>query len=472
MASRPSLTEEDFSCPVCCDIFRDPILLACSHTICKGCLRTFWDQRGALECPICRSVSPSASPPSNIVLRSMCEAVLRERSRRLSVEMGGICSLHSQALTVFCTKDQRPVCHMCTDSRAHSTHTFCSIQDAARDLKKELQMKLKPLHEKLRLYEDFKQSYVDTEEHIKMQTKQAEAQIKSEFQKLHNFLWDEEASRIAALRAEDVQRSQAVKKRIEKITAQISSLLDVIKATEEETAGEDLPFLLNYKTSVERTQAKLYKPEKFSDVLINVAKHLGNLSFQVLEKMHSIIHYTPVVLDPNTARADLVVSDDLTTVVCSSERQSLPANSERFEGYASVLGSEGFTSGTHWWEVEVGDNTGWAVGLISESVYKHRENLSRFGLWYVGFSNGKYGKGYSPEILSVLRVGERLQKVRVQLDYDKGKVTFVDSGRNTCLHIFKYAFAERVFPYFYSHCKLHPLRIIPGRSSVTVHMPS
>ncbi|KAL7871016.1 hypothetical protein SRHO_G00085130 [Serrasalmus rhombeus] len=471
MASRPSLTEEDFSCPLCCEIFRDPILLACSHSMCKGCVRNFWDQRGALECPICRTVSSNSEPPTNIVLRNMCEAVLKEKNRRFSVEMEGLCSLHLEALTIFCSMEQRPVCTKCKDSNLHSKHSFCSIRDASQDLKEELQMKLKPLHEKQRIFEYFKQSYLKTGEYIKKQAQHTEALIKKEFEKLHHFLWDEEAARISALRKEEEQRSQIVKKKIEKIQTQISYVLDTIKAIEKEIGREDLQFLLNYRATLERTQAKLESPERLSGVLINVTRHLSNLGFHVLEKMHGVIQYTPVALDPNTAHADLVVSDDLVTVVYSGQHQELPANPERFEGYAMVLGSEGFSSGTHSWEVEVGENTSWAVGVISESVYMHRENLSRFGLWYVGFSNGKYGKGYSPESLRMLRVGEIVQRIRVQLDFDKGRVTFTDSGRNTCLHIFKQTFHERVFPYFYSHCKSHPLRILPAKSSVTVEMP-
>ncbi|XP_072551121.1 tripartite motif containing 35-30 [Salminus brasiliensis] len=472
MASRPSLTEEDFSCPLCCEIFRDPILLACSHSMCKGCVRTFWDQRGALECPICRTISSNSEPPTNIVLRNMCEAVLKEKNRRFSVEMEGFCSLHRQALTIFCHAEQRPICTRCKDSSLHIKHSFCSIEEASQDLKEKLEAKLKPLHEKLRIYEDSKQSYLKMTEYIKKQAQHTEAAIKKEFEKIHHFLWDEEAARIAALRKEEEQRSQTVKKKIEKIQTQMSYVLETVKAIEKEIGGDDLQFLLNYRASVDRTQAKLDSPDRLSGVLINVAKHLSNLGFQVSEKLHGVVQYTPVALDPNTAHADLVVSDDLLTMVYTGERQDLPPNPERFEGFASVLGSEGYSSGTHSWEVEVGDNTSWAVGVISESVYTHRENLSRFGLWYVGFSNGKYGKGYSPEILSVMRVGEKVRRIRIQLDLDKGRLTFTDSGRNTCLHIFKQTFNERVFPYFYNHCKSHPLRILPGKSSLTIQTSS
>ncbi|XP_062860937.1 tripartite motif containing 35-30 [Trichomycterus rosablanca] len=467
MVSKPSLTEDDFSCPVCFDVFMEPVLLACSHSVCKGCLHTFWQQRGALECPICRTVSSNPDPPVNVVLRNMCEAVLRERNRRMSVEMEGLCSIHHKALTFFCVKDQRPLCTKCRDSRLHSRHTVCSIQEASRDLKQELQKKLKPLHEKLKIYDDFKLSCVRTKEHIEKQTQNTEIQIRNEFEKFHKFLWDEEASRIKALREEEAQRTLTLKKIIEKTTLQISSVLETIKDIEKDLAGDNLPFLLNYNSSVEKTQGKLENPERLSGVLINVGKHLNNLRFQVTEKMQDLVQYTPVAFDPNTAHAGLLVSDDLMTVTYKSVQHQVPTNSERFDGLMSILGSEGFTSGNHCWEIEVGDNTAWAVGVIAESVYKNRQNLSRFGLWYVGLGNGRYAKGLATDILSPLKVSKKIDRIRVQLDMDKGKVIFTDTAHNTCLHMFKQHFNEKVFPYFYTNDKLHPLKILPLKSSET-----
>lgn len=379
-----------------------------------------------------------------------------------------MCEVHGDQLTHFCEDERRPACFKCRNPKKHTANSFRLIVEAAADHKKELKTKLRPLHEKLRCFLELKFNFEQTVHYIKNQAEQTEHLIKEEFEKLHEFLREEEALRLSVLTEEEEQSNQMMKKKMDELEGEIASLSDKINALEAEIRSEDLSFLQNYKAVVERLQYSPQEPEPISgEVLIHVAKHLGNLMFHVSQKLQTMVPFNPVHLDPNTAHSDLIVSADLTSVAFSEERQMLPNNPERFTGYTSVLGSQGFTSGTHCWDIEVGDSTAWAVGVIAESVYRKRET-HRFGLWYVGFLNGKYGKGYSPEILTLLRVSQKIQRIRVQLDCDKGKVSFSDATRNTCLHVFKHNFSETVYPYFYNHCKQHSLRILPVRSFVTV----
>ncbi|XP_076119175.1 E3 ubiquitin-protein ligase TRIM35-like [Alosa pseudoharengus] len=470
MASE-SFSEEDFTCPVCCDVFKDPVVLSCSHSICKVCLQQVWGTKGSRECPVCRRRSSKEHPPRNLHLKNLCETYLQQRSQRASSGSEVLCSLHSEKLKLFCLDDKQPVCVVCRDSKKHTGHKFHPVDEAALDRKEELKIKLQLLQKKLKTFEVTKVTCDQTATHIKTQALNTERQIKEEFEKLHRFLRDEEAARIAALREEEEQKSQMMKEKIEKMSREISSLSDTIRAIEEEMGADDVTFLQSYKSTVERAQCTLQDPERVSGALINVAKHLGNLKFRVWEKMQDVVQYTPVTLDPNTAKPNLLLSEDLTSVRRVDEEQQLPDNPERFDEYASVLGSEGFNSGSHCWDVEVGENTGWIVGVMTESFQRKGDYTSMGGRWYVVCNGVVYMACAPPCAPTLLTVQQKLQRIRVQLDWDRGELSFSDPDNNTQIHTLKHTFTDRVFPYFNTG-SVSPLRILPVKVSVRVEQPS
>ncbi|XP_060785261.1 E3 ubiquitin-protein ligase TRIM35-like [Neoarius graeffei] len=467
MASK--FSEEDFSCPVCCEIFKDPVVLHCSYSVCKVCLQQFWETKGSRECPVCRRKSSAADPPINLALNNLCETFLQERSLRSSSGSETVCSLHSEKLKLFCLDDQQPVCVVCQTSRKHTNHKFCPIDEAVTDCKEKLKTALKPLQEKLKIFKDWKLKWSQTAEHIKIQAQHTECQIKEEFKKLHQFLRDEEAVRITALREEEEQKSQMMKEKIENLSKDISSLSDTIGAIEEEMRAEDVSFLENYKATVKRAQSTLQHPEELSGALIHVAKHLANLQFRVWEKMQYTVQYTPVTLDPNTAHPGLIVSDDLKSVRPSDEEQKLQDNPERFDEYWYILGSEGFNSGTHCWDVEVGDCRWWSVGVMTESAQRKGEIFSRSGIWYVRDYGDKQYTVSTPHPDTQLSVAQKLQRIRVKLDWDRGKLSFSDPLTNTHLHTFTHTFTDKLLPFLHVYGSL---KILPLECSVRVNQIS
>lgn len=169
----------------------------------------------------------------------------------------------------------------------------------------------------------------------------------------------------------------------------------------------------------------------------------------------------PVVLDPNTAHPRLNLSSDLTSVSFGSAKR-LPDNPERFDYWECVLGSEGFASGRHRWDVEVGDSRGWDVGVTTESNQRKGSSFSWERVWRVGYR--ERAMHYSGP--HVHKLTQRLRRVRVHLDIDGGQLSFWDPDSNTHLHTFTHTFAERVFPFFYSNVLQVTQRILPGKISV------
>ncbi|XP_017575080.1 tripartite motif-containing protein 35-like [Pygocentrus nattereri] len=460
----------DFSCPVCFEVFTDPVFLSCSHSFCKDCLQKFWEQNENLLCPVCRRRSSKSDPPRNLVLKNLCEVFLQERGQRASAvsETEALCGLHKEKIKLFCLEDKQPVCLVCRDSKRHINHSFRPIDEAALDFKEELQPKLQPLEEKLKNLQKAKQSREEWSHHIKNQAQRVQQEIRKEFERLHDFLRDEEAIRIVALIEEEEEKSQKMKMQIEELDKSISYLTSSIKTIKTELNRDDTAFLQNYAMTAKRTQCNLKDPEIPSGALIDVSKHLGNLKFKVWEKMQSIAQYMPVILDPNTAPPTAVVSEDLTSMRFSDFAQVLPSNPERFDYYECILGSDGINSGIHIWDVEVKNNTQWYVGVLRESVQRKGEPLVETGFWDLGYYAGQFIVDNSGVKNQLSLKNRELERIRVHLDWNKGKLTFSDPLTDTQLHCLRISFNERVFPYFWTKSTVNPIRILPMKTSVIV----
>ncbi|XP_030641176.1 zinc-binding protein A33-like [Chanos chanos] len=301
---------------------------------------------------------------------------------------------------------------------------------------------------------------------LQSQANKTEGQIKEEFEKLHKFLHEEEAARIAKLREEEALKSKMLEDSIETIGEKLACLTETIENVEKEMETEDMSFLESFKDIKRRVQCTLEDPETIPVPLIDVSKHLSSLKYQVWEKMMSIVQYVPLTLDPLSAHPQLSLSEELTSVRYSFRGKSLPDNPERFDLYVFVLGVQGYGSGAHSWEVEVGNKPNCRIGVACRSV-RRKGNFSicpKEGFYTIVIRNREFRAGTAPE--TRLDFHKRPQRIRVCVDCDKGEVSFIDPSENTLIYTFKDVFTEELYPFFGPSKDSAPLRICPISVSV------
>ncbi|XP_022059914.1 zinc-binding protein A33-like [Acanthochromis polyacanthus] len=446
MAER--LLENYLSCHVCSETFRDPVSLSCNHSFCSSCLQTFWEQSKNKNCPICKRESSKTDLAVNFALKELADSFAgRQKAGSSEINVEVVCSKHQEETKLFCEDEQRLVCAVCECS-LHQSHKVVPIEEAVSHLKDQLKSDLKSLQDKRDKCKQVEETYNKIIQHSKKQLLSTERQIRAEFTKLYQFLKEEEESRLAALREEEQQKGKTIDREVKRIQEQLSSLSDSISVVKQELQKHNVPFLSGYEDTQTRARAQssLSDPQLLSGALIDVAKHLGNLSFRVWEKIKGKVHFSPVILDPNTAHPHLYLSDDLTSVRGRGTKQELPDNPERFIKYNIVMGSEGFSSGKHSWDVEVGDHSSWFLGVTKESIERKRDcpALPENGIWRLKYFKGKY----TDCLGQTVAVEKSFQRIRVQLDYDRGEVSFYDPEDMTHIYTHRETFTEKLFPYF------------------------
>ncbi|XP_078422506.1 butyrophilin subfamily 3 member A3-like [Cetorhinus maximus] len=172
-----------------------------------------------------------------------------------------------------------------------------------------------------------------------------------------------------------------------------------------------------------------------------------------------------VKLDLDTANHWLQVSEDRKSLKYTKIRRNLPDTRKRFKNRFCVLGSKGFTSGRHYWEVEVLGNRGWSLGEAAESV--ERKSAVRLSpetaFWTIEWIEHRFNINSSPESHLPLPAGQILKKMGVYLSYESGTVSFYRV--DTKSHIYTFTgnkFMEELYPYFGTWDKNQWMRICSG----------
>ncbi|XP_050926907.1 E3 ubiquitin-protein ligase TRIM21 [Lates calcarifer] len=209
------LSEDQFLCSICLDVFTDPVSTSCGHNYCKNCINQHWNTADQYLCPVCKKVfntrpqlkvntllsemvaqfkqeaQQKASSSSSeqqvakpgevscdvctgtklkalksclVCLTSYCETHLEPHLTASGLKRHQLihpvenledwmCTKHDKPLELFCKTDQTCVCMLCS-VLDHRTHEFVPLKEEYEGKKAELEKteaKIRQMIQKRRL---------------------------------------------------------------------------------------------------------------------------------------------------------------------------------------------------------------------------------------------------------------------------------------------------------------------------------
>ncbi|XP_073468224.1 E3 ubiquitin/ISG15 ligase TRIM25-like [Aquarana catesbeiana] len=172
----------------------------------------------------------------------------------------------------------------------------------------------------------------------------------------------------------------------------------------------------------------------------------GGPNIGAVQQTSGVSGVTDILLDVRTAGNNLHISDDRKTVSFSLSHQNHPETPERFQ-CSQVMSSQRFSSGRHYWEVDVGGAKYWRVGMCYPSIDR-RGDQSVIGYNKKSWSLERWGRGNQCSVIHdsnmiPLSGDVSSRRVRIDLDYEAGRISFYDlCDPIRHLHTFTTTFTE------------------------------
>uniref|UniRef100_H3B148 Uncharacterized protein n=1 Tax=Latimeria chalumnae TaxID=7897 RepID=H3B148_LATCH len=460
MAALVETEGSDLCCSICLDFFRDPVILDCSHSYCRACISQMGEREEENFCPQCRQHFSHRSLMPNPALASIvesfkkrdlkAEASQQSRKRERPGENKEFyCEEHDEKLKLFCEEDQQMICVVCGTSRSHKSHNLMPNKEAFEIYKEKLQKSVWGLQSQLKeAYECGEEGEKETKMFLE-KTSHLKGQIRDGFSKLHEFLYKEEEKLKEKLQKKEMEILKQLEETGVKTAQEISKLEQLISEIQKRLNSQRAEELLKDINTI--LTGPLPAPPHThtqTSLMINLKKNFFFFYNQYYRAERCLKDIADSVsIDPKTAYPHLVVSEDRTSVQWNNKQKKVPKNPERFMCAPAALGSEGFTSGRHYWEVEVGDSSIWSLGVARESVERRTpvetSSVNGFYLLYKTL-----GYAVLCPTRKRLHLPVKPRRIGVYLDYEGGQVSLYNAEDMSHIYTYTDIFTEKMYPYF------------------------
>ncbi|XP_077330006.1 E3 ubiquitin-protein ligase TRIM39-like [Lithobates pipiens] len=499
----------ELECSVCLNIYTDPVNLKCGHNFCRVCIDRVLDTQegsGGYSCPECKGkfrfrpavhrnmklhnivenfLSAQAGQEESGVfctycvdspvpaVRSClhCEVCLCDKHLRvhkkspehvlcdptLSMESRK-CSVHKKILNYYCTVDDTCICVSCSMIGGHKGHKLESLDEASEKKKETLIIVLQKLLTKREETEEIVQILQEHRRKVEDKAAGDTERVTVLFRDLRRRLEDLEKRVLkeisgwaeqVSLSTLDLIRDLEIKKgdlsRKLRHIEELCNVTDPLTVLQESDTGDLCDTEDGDVEDRERHDKLLHDGGGLDMSGISHTLHTLSDIIRGVNIYFPIQEAEDILLEVNTANNYLHISDDRKTIFWSDRYQNRPKTPERFQFYSQVLSSRSFSSGRHYWGVDVRGSDQWIVGICYPSIDR------RGGQSGIGWNNKSWGLHRKGNQYSVVHDSNKIilltdissNRVGVCLNYEVGRISFYDlCDPIRHLHTFTTTFTE------------------------------
>ncbi|KAM9764474.1 tripartite motif-containing protein 64-like [Dama dama] len=433
--------QSELTCSICMNCFLDPVTIDCGHSFCRPCLSLCWEEdQTPRSCPECRGISERPHFKTNIVLKRLASLARQARADHDHRSEEQICETHQEARGLFCEADQTLLCGPCSERPEHAAHSHSPIHRAAEESREKLLKRMRSLWKMREEIQISLNQEANTTQSFEDYMALRKVMIKLEYQRMLLLLREEEQLHLRALEREAKEICEQLKESVFQMTQQRESLKEMYRELTGMCHKPDVELLQDLDNVLEMTDlAQMQKPQPVNPELP---------SWPVSGFLHMLNNFRVNNVLSRTTTVHHVILDDASVLF----EDDHPGGSRQPRGGACAVswGAWAFTSGRHYWELDVALSSSWVLG-VCKSIFTRDTSISIGAEEAFFLCSTKVNSQYilsttSPPLVHFVK--RPLGKIGVFLDYDNGTVSFYDVFRNSLIYSFlPSAFSSPLIPF-------------------------
>uniref|UniRef100_A0A672IFC0 Uncharacterized protein n=1 Tax=Salarias fasciatus TaxID=181472 RepID=A0A672IFC0_SALFA len=382
----PLSNPDNLTCSVCLSVFTDPVTLQCGHSFCRRCAGEVLAVQP--RCPqCCRAVVTEAQDlPSSLILKSLEELQDRDcqgARAKILVEAADLCPEHEEKLKLFCITDQQLTCIICRDAERHEGHTFKPIKEADAALRKELETFLQNVSGDISAVEGLADRQREEISKSRKKSENLMTQISNQFREMHQFLTRREKQ----IENELKQKQEDEMKRMDESLRAVETVL---------CERKELEVKVNSALEIKDSESFLKSWTEDKN-----RKTTGDLFRPRAEELR--VENTSFSLWPYESHLQFFVWKEMLEIIQPRDRSE------------SAQSLKNFTSGQHYWEVDVGSADCWKLGIKN---------------YYLDYDGQRYAV-CDPSLTRNITISNTPQKFGFYLNCSSQQLSFYDADSMT-----------------------------------------